>query len=473
VSWTPSRISDLRTSDPKHIGPYALVARLGSGGMGVVYLGRHRKGKFVAIKSVHADLADDPMFLSRFRHEVEAASCIESPLVAQVLDSELEGERPYLVTEYVAGPTLADCIEQHGSLLEAQCLALAVLLAQALEDMHAQGVVHRDLKPSNVLLAERGPKLIDFGISRAMDATSVTRTGVTVGTPGWLSPEQARGEIAGPEADVFAWGLVMVYAATGRNPFGSGTTDEIVYRIVHSEPDLDGVPPTLIPMVSKALDKDPTKRPDATGLRGAGLAEGSDADRWSSLFHPASLDMRELDLDRMGARSRLGRILVAAVICLAVIGGAWAWTLLSTEPRSSPIVATPTRSPENSDIALEAWVGSIEHELRTLRLVRPRNLDCRVTQGVQDLIAARTRAIRRLKKLEAPTDESARATETLLQVQRLSRRVDRYILSGDPADCVSLSARKVTPAKTAFLRQYDSIRLDVGLDPTSFDSRGF
>ena len=209
--------------------------------MGQVFLGFSPAGRPVAVKVVHAELARDRAFLHRFRREVMAARKVSGAYTAPVVDAG-DGDLPWLVTTLVAGPSLADTLEQHGPLPEISVWRLAAGLAEALAEVHAQGLVHRDLKPSNVLLAIDGPRLIDFGISRALDGTVLTGTGMVVGTPAFMSPEQASGTPAGPASDVFSYGGVLTFAATGSGPFGDGNPVAMIYRVVHDEPTLAACP---------------------------------------------------------------------------------------------------------------------------------------------------------------------------------------------------------------------------------------
>jgi serine/threonine protein kinase len=254
-------MEDLHAADPHTAGPYRLVSRIGSGGMGVVYLAEDANGRQVALKLVRPELADDPVFRSRFRREVQAGQRVGGICTAKYLDADLDSEHPYLVTEYVEGGNLADYVASHGPLVGEQLIGLAVGLAEAIVAMHASGVIHRDLKPTNVLMAPAGPKVVDFGISHAADGTALTQTGVVVGSPSWMAPEQAQGRETIPAVDVFSWGATVAFAATGRFPFGEGRPDAVIYRVVHEEPDLSGVDPKLLPMVVAALNKDPAARP--------------------------------------------------------------------------------------------------------------------------------------------------------------------------------------------------------------------
>jgi hypothetical protein len=259
-------VSELQPGDPQTIGPYRLVGQLGQGGMGRVYLGVSPGGRPVAVKAIRAELAADGEFRRRFGREVAAARRVSGVFTAQVVDADIDGPVAWMATAYVPGPSLAEAVETHGPLPETSLLALAAGLAESLNAIHAAGVVHRDLKPSNVLLAEDGPRVIDFGISRAAETTALTQAGLVVGSPGFMSPEQAMGHDVGPASDIFNLGAVLAYAATGQGPFGTGTTAALLYRVVHGTPTLDGVPPTVRPLIERCLAKDPAQRPTAAGL---------------------------------------------------------------------------------------------------------------------------------------------------------------------------------------------------------------
>ncbi|MEE2045373.1 serine/threonine-protein kinase [Nocardiopsis tropica] len=247
--------------DLERIGPYRLSGRLGAGGMGRVYLGRSPGGRDVAIKVVHPELAEDPEFRRRFAAEVEAARRVGGFHTAQVVDADPAGNPPWLATAYIPGPTLYAAVREHGPLPADSVAALGAGLAEGLVAVHACRIVHRDLKPGNVLLAADGPRLIDFGIARALDATSYTRTHAVLGTAAFMSPEQVTGASVGPASDVFSLGCVLAFAATGRSPFGEGPAHAITHRIIHSEPDLSGLTGPLKDLVSACLAKDPVDRP--------------------------------------------------------------------------------------------------------------------------------------------------------------------------------------------------------------------
>ena len=258
--------AELQPGDPAQIGPFRVVRRLGSGGMGRVFLCLSAGGRPVAVKLIRADLAADREFRVRFRREVEAARKVSGLYTALLVDADVDGPLPWLATAYVPGPSLADLVSDYGTLPAALLLALAAGLAEGLAAIHAAGVVHRDLKPSNILLADDGPRVIDFGISRAVDASVLTTAGLIIGSPGFMSPEQADGAQTGPPSDIFSLGAVLAYAATGRSPFGTGSTPALVYRVVHGAPALDGIPAEVRDLASRCLAKDPGRRPTAAGL---------------------------------------------------------------------------------------------------------------------------------------------------------------------------------------------------------------
>jgi serine/threonine protein kinase len=257
-------LAALQPGDPQRIGPYVLLGRLGSGGMGRVYLARSPGGRMVAVKVIRANLAEDAGFRARFAREVSAARKVGGMFTAAVVDADVDGPVPWLVTAYVPGTSLSDAVERQGPLPENSVLALAAGLAEGLIAIHAAGVIHRDLKPSNVLLAQDGPRIIDFGISSAAGATSLTGTGFMIGSPGFMSPEQAEGLTVGPASDIFSLAGVLIYAARGEGPFGSGDTAALLYRVVHGKPNTDHVPENLKPLIKRSLSRDPKRRPTAT-----------------------------------------------------------------------------------------------------------------------------------------------------------------------------------------------------------------
>ncbi|MGK4579767.1 protein kinase domain-containing protein [Kitasatospora sp. HPMI-4] len=257
----------LRREDPRLVGPYRLHRRLGAGGMGVVYLGSDRRGQRVALKLIRAELAGDAEFRTRFAREVAAASRIRGGCTARVVGSDIEAERPWLATAYVPGPSLYKQVSDEGPLSWAEAARIGAALADGLVKVHEAGVVHRDLKPSNILLSPKGPRIIDFGIAWSRGASTLTHVGTAVGSPGFLAPEQVRGASVTPATDVFAFGATLAYALTGESPFGSGASSEVLlYRVVHEEPDLSAVPPPLAPLIRACLAKEPMERPGAAAL---------------------------------------------------------------------------------------------------------------------------------------------------------------------------------------------------------------
>ena len=256
-------VGGLQQGDPQLIGPYRLVGQLGSGGMGRVFLGLSAGGRPVAVKVIRAELAADLEFRVRFNREVAAARRVSGLFTALVVDADVDGPVPWLATAYVAGPSLAQAVMACGPMSVQSVLALAAGLAEGLSAIHAAGVVHCDLKPSNVLLSQDGPRVIDFGISRAVEVVSVTGAGLVIGSPGFMSPEQAMSKEIGPPSDIFSLGAVLTFAATGEGPFGHGSSPELAYRMVYSKPSLSELPVELRPLVERCLAKDPAERPTA------------------------------------------------------------------------------------------------------------------------------------------------------------------------------------------------------------------
>jgi len=254
-------IKDLQPGDPASVGPYRLLGRLGAGGMGQVYLAKSPGGRLLAVKLIRPELAEERGFRARFTSEITAARNVGGIYTAAVVDADAEADNPWMATVYVPGPSLADAVEDTGPLPAASVLALAAGLAEALAAIHQVGLIHRDLKPSNVLLATDGPRVIDFGISRLLERSMLTATGMVMGSPGFMSPEQARGELVGPPTDVFSLGAVLAFAATGNSPFGVGPTPALLYRVVNEVPDLSAVPARLGPLIGQCLAKNPADRP--------------------------------------------------------------------------------------------------------------------------------------------------------------------------------------------------------------------
>jgi hypothetical protein len=261
---------------PVKIGPYRPVQRIGEGGMGVVHLALDPRGRAVALKVLRDHVCADPEARARLRREVESLRRVRSPHVAEVLGADLDGDRPYLATRFVPGPTLEDHVRVKGPLLLPDVVSVGLVLADALAAIHAAGVVHRDLKPANVLLLDGAPVLVDFGIAHLADETRITRPGLVMGTPGYLSPEVVGGWPVTPATDWWGWGSTLAYAASGRSPFGSGPVEVVLDRVRQGRPDLAGVDPRLARVLEAALTPDPTRRPGGPALvamlRAAGRA---------------------------------------------------------------------------------------------------------------------------------------------------------------------------------------------------------
>ena len=285
----------LSGDDPAEIGGYRLRARLGAGGMGRVYLASTPGGRRVAIKVVRPELGDDPDFRTRFRQEIAAAQRVRGLYTAELLSADPDATPPFLITAYVPGPSLQRAVADHGPMPAETVIRLVAGVAEALQAIHAAGVVHRDLKPSNVLLAPDGPRVIDFGIARAAEATSVTGSGIRVGSPQFMAPEQIRGTTATPAVDVFALGSVAAFTLLGRVPFGEGNPAALMHRVLNAEPNLTGCTGPIRDLIASCLAKDPAARPDPTQIIETcrTLAEGNLGDFaeswWPTLSTPAQL----------------------------------------------------------------------------------------------------------------------------------------------------------------------------------------
>ncbi|MBK3567031.1 protein kinase [Streptomyces sp. MBT62] len=360
----------LAHDDPVTLGPYRLVARLGSGGMGTVYMARGVGGRTVALKTMHARIATDPGIRSRFRLEVDAARVIGDRFGARVVDADPFAETPWLATEFVLGPALDEAVLSTGPLPEGSVRVLGAALCSALDQLHRSDVVHRDLKPSNILLTAYGPKVIDFGIARAIGDDRLTRTGASVGTPAFMSPEQAAGQEHDAAGDVFALAGVLVFAATGRAPFGGGQPADLMYRVRYAEADLRGVPPALVPVLARCLAKEPEKRPylaefaaqlhDGSGefaeqLPDAVLAEigRRAADVWRTVPQrlPApSTDEGAIEVTSVSRPSRrrllaVSGALAATAAATAAAGGVWWYRGRTTAPSAKAPPQTRNLAP--------------------------------------------------------------------------------------------------------------------------------
>ncbi|WP_245674026.1 serine/threonine protein kinase [Actinoplanes rectilineatus] len=362
----------LQPDDPRFLGDYEVVGRLGAGGMGVVYLARGTNGRLVAVKVVHAAVADDPEFRSRFRDEVARARQVPPFCTAEVLDADPDAYRPYLVVEYVDGPTLGHEVRSKGPLSPSNLHGVAIGVATALAAIHGAGVIHRDLKPGNVLLAPGSPKVIDFGIARALEDTQsrLTRTGVYMGTVSYMAPERFDEPATPltPAADIFAWGCVIAFAGTGNPPFDGGTPMATMAQIINGKPRLDGMPDgPLRQLVEEALATDPRRRPTAEQLlarllngrpaaaapaSGPSSTSGSSfTSAFSSLEHPTRLLGDPASPRPQRRRLVLGAV-AAVVLAAAAVGGVIAATSSSSssaEPVASPTTPSPTPTVEERD----------------------------------------------------------------------------------------------------------------------------
>ncbi|WP_017626883.1 WD40 repeat domain-containing serine/threonine protein kinase [Nocardiopsis chromatogenes] len=329
---------NLGPDDPREVGGHLLLRRIGAGGMGVVYLGRAPGGGLSAVKVVRAEYADDEEFRARFRREAAAAGRVHGPFTARVLDARTDGPVPWMATEYIPGLSLDRAVREVGEFRGDPLRMLGAGLAEALRAIHAAGLVHRDLKPSNVLLSERGPQVIDFGIARAADATALTGTGQAMGTPGYMAPEQVGGGDAGPYSDVFAFGGVLLYAATGRRPFGGGDPMGILYRSLHEEPDLaglDGLDGPVPELVRACLEKDPGDRPGLDEVRAALAAPGASAPP--------------------GAAEIARTVLLPAGVAEGIARGAAEADRAGPEPPAAVGDPAPTPSPRGARTGVPPW----------------------------------------------------------------------------------------------------------------------
>ncbi|WP_128984381.1 serine/threonine-protein kinase [Streptomyces roseicoloratus] len=342
----------LESGDPIRLGPYRILAVLGEGGMGKVYVGQDGEGRPAAVKVLHPHLAHDPHLTQRFVREAQTARAVTAGSVARVLDARTEGGRPWIATEFLTGPTLADAVAAHGPLDEPTVRALAAALAHALRDIHAAGLVHRDLKPANIVLTTAGPRVIDFGIARPEHGLTLTTTGQVPVTPGYGAPEQVLGQRVGAPADVFSLGAVLVYAASGRPAFEGAHVAAVQYEVVHGMPRLDRVPPALQPLIGPCLAKDPAARPLPERIaRQAAAPRGADR-AWRKGPLAEDITTRAAGLRRLttppggaasGAVSRrrlLTGLAVGGSVLVAGGGAAW-WNLRNGDGRGGPFDIPP------------------------------------------------------------------------------------------------------------------------------------
>ncbi|WP_328977643.1 serine/threonine-protein kinase [Streptomyces canus] len=343
---------------PEYAGHYRLESCLGSGGMGVVHVARSTSGMKLAVKVVHTEFAKDPEFRGRFRQEVAAARKVSGAFTASVVDADPDAERPWMATLFIPGPTLSDEVKRNGPMAPSELRRLMAGLAEALRDIHRVGVVHRDLKPSNVLLAEDGPKVIDFGISRPKDSELRTETGKLIGTPPFMAPEQfRRPREVGPAADIFALGSVMVHAATGRGPFDSDSPYVVAYQVVHDEPDLTGVPQNLAPLIVRCLAKEPEDRPTPDELMRElrSVAASYDTQAFIPAQRTGDVPVLEQEADEPVRRPerRLRRnVWLAAGALVLVASGVFASVQLLGDGQPTP---TDSSTPRAGTPAFHAW----------------------------------------------------------------------------------------------------------------------
>ncbi|MGD3112704.1 protein kinase domain-containing protein [Streptomyces sp. YGL11-2] len=373
----------LTPDDPERVGRFRLLGVLGAGGMGRVYLG-WSDGRLTAVKVIRPELADSPQFRRRFGHELEAVRRLNTGSTARLIDAEADATRPWMATEYVPGIPLDDAVGPQGSLPRAAVWRLAFGAANALQAIHQAGIIHRDLKPSNVILASDGPKVIDFGVAHASDLSQVTVTGQHVGTPSYMAPEQATTGVVGAASDVFALGGLLMFAATGRPPFGGGSPTEVLYRVVHQPPDLTGLrdyDPELHDLVSRCLHKDPEQRPTAAAVAAA-VRDGHTVPHWPeplrNLIEPRTAMAARTSLVEPGSSTgpvtaaggttgglprreaaaptgrRRGKVFLAAALAVVLVAaGGVAATLLTRHQgtdrtASAASHATPSTSPKRS-----------------------------------------------------------------------------------------------------------------------------
>ncbi|MFI6359299.1 serine/threonine protein kinase [Streptomyces sp. NPDC050743] len=365
----------MRSGDPKQVGPFCIESRLGSGGMGRVYLGSADKGESkAAIKIIKPEQVDDPEFRRRFAREVAAAVRIRHPRTVRVLDFDVTAAEPWLATEYVQGPSLHQRISEHGPLSVEEAVAFGSGIAQGLSAIHAAGLVHRDLKPCNVMLAGDGPKIIDFGLAYTPYASALTGTGTPLGTPGYFSPEQAQGLRVSPAADVFSFGALLAFAVSGRAPFGTGDYPALLWRIVNEEPDVSSVPDALRGIICACLAKHPKDRPslkDVLHALEAAASQPGTSELKRRMRVVGSLRARKFARSSARRRPRTKRRgVIAAAVTLSVLSGA-AVGWISSHDSGSNSPNNEAESRESSQGARDAGQGAVPEKFA----IPARNVD--------------------------------------------------------------------------------------------------
>lgn len=363
----PVPLMPLLARDPQQLGPFRLLGRLGSGGMGTAFLAHGPTG-WVVVKEAHAGTAGDPVTRARLSREVDAMRRTQGPRTAAVIDADLDAEVPWVAMEFLPGETLAQTVEKSGPLPPQQVTTLASELAEALQQIHSAGVQHRDLKPSNVMLTPTGARLIDLGIADVDEGTQLTRTGSVLGSTGWMAPEQVRGDPTSAATDVHAWALCVLYAATGKAPFGSDTSAAAMYRVLEAAPEVpDFIPERTRGLVIRALDKNPTLRPtldEILGTEERPTIHGTNEARPASDVYALQSQLRThapegptIDVAEGVQRSQSARrpsLVVATLALLVVVGAlaavaAFAWALRSESPSSAALSpGRPSSSPSPS-----------------------------------------------------------------------------------------------------------------------------
>ncbi|QFU92556.1 serine/threonine-protein kinase [Amycolatopsis sp. YIM 10] len=373
-----SRANRGQRPDSGVIGHYRLLGSLGAGGMGRVSLARSPDGRLAAVKQIHPALAHDPGFRERFRHEVQASRRVSGAYTAPVLDADPDAPAPWLASLYIAGPTLQDAVKSAGPLPEDVVRRLAVGLVTALADIHRAGLIHRDLKPGNVLLAADGPRVIDFGIARASEGDSeLTRSGAIIGSPAYMSPEQAQGERLTPASDVFSLGGLLVLAATGHAPFAGRSTPQTLYNVVHLDPDLSAVPPAIRYLAEPCLAKDPLRRPTPRHLLDALGALTPSPQPWPVAVHALITEREKAAAKALrGPVRRRNRITAAAVGAAVVVAGAVTIPVLLD--RSTP-EAAPAAATQSTQSTTEPSLPPAPLSPAGLRQIDP----CKVLSGLQ------------------------------------------------------------------------------------------